>query len=851
MEAKEYLILDCKNNRSEIIKKIILLAVLAAFLVFAFMQKGNFISSKEYFNNQLLEGSIPHADVVNIKGDVELTQSFVAQEKTLNTISIRFYNPDKHEATGKLTVAVKDSSGNEKCSVSAKADQLENDNVLIFEFTGNMDRLNASKVLDEYQAEDKSAKKIKLNKGEEYTVVITGKNIDSPKEIGVYRSEPGSENLSMTVSYWKFLIPVFGVFVVLTLFGAALVLIPIDRIEAAINRKRKLKNKAEIELNKVCLRVMFFLTPFVCYAILSKIADDTLTRVVKHLFTLDGVLNIFVIGFIWWLIYVITNRTKLTIIITTIITFLFGLANYLLYLFRGSQLTATDFKSFGTGMDVIGSYSMVFDKACLWAIMITVIWVCMAFAFRGYKGWTLKKRIAPFAILIAWFLVFNGLVFQSNFLKNHDITVSAFNPNYNYRAHGYALAFTVTVSTVKIDKPEGYNVADVEKVADKYKSDKATLAKDTTEETPNVIAIMNESFSDISVLGDVRLNQDYLPFLHSLKENTVKGTMHSSIFGARTANSEFEFLTGYTCAFLPFGTMAFNGHVKDGTPNLTTVLSSEGYGGITAFHPGKRDSYTRDVVYPNLGFKKHIALEDLKNPGKLRAFVSDEYDYQVVEKEYEKYRAEGNSQPYYMFNVTIQNHANYTSAEGVVDAGIDVLNEEIRYDNPVNYSNLMKKSDEALEDLIGYFSKVKEPTVIVLFGDHQPQFSDFFYIKLLGGADENLPLDVLEKKYQVPFIIWANYDIQEEENVELSANYLAAYMLKVTGGKMSGYDKYLMDLHEKVPVISAICYKGNDGKIYHLDDKSKYTKALKEYNEVQYNGLVDAKNRVDRLFNLR
>ena len=166
--------------------------------------------------------------------------------------------------------------------------------------------------------------------------------------------------------------------------------------------------------------------------------------------------------------------------------------------------------------------------------------------------------------------------------------------------------------------------------------------------------------------------------------------------------------------------MAYNGHVKDGTPNLTTLLAEQSYGGITAFHPGKRNSYCRDEVYPNLGFEKHIALEDLDDPELLRAYVSDSYDFKVITEEYEKYRESGGKEPYYMFNVTIQNHANYTSAEGVVKAGIDLLNEDIKYDNPVNYLNLVKKSDEAFQELVEYFERVDEPTVIVMFGDHEP-----------------------------------------------------------------------------------------------------------------------------------
>ncbi|WP_373219883.1 hypothetical protein [Blautia obeum] len=38
---------------------------------------------------------------------------------------------------------------------------------------------------------------------------------------------------------------------------------------------------------------------------------------------------------------------------------------------------------------------------------------------------------------------------------------------------------------------------------------------------------------------------------------------------------------------------------------------------------------------------------------------------------------------------------------------------------------------EHVTNLIGYFEKVNEPTMIVMFGDHWPKLEDGFYSKLL------------------------------------------------------------------------------------------------------------------------
>lgn len=83
----------------------------------------------------------------------------------------------------------------------------------------------------------------------------------------------------------------------------------------------------------------------------------------------------------------------------------------------------------------------------------------------------------------------------------------------------------------------------------------------------NLIVIMNESFSDLTETFGLETNEDPMPFLHGLTENTVKGTAYSSVFGGTTANSEFEFLTGNTMAFLPDGTVPFQMYVTPGMPN--------------------------------------------------------------------------------------------------------------------------------------------------------------------------------------------------------------------------------------------------------------------------------------------
>lgn len=142
-------------------------------------------------------------------------------------------------------------------------------------------------------------------------------------------------------------------------------------------------------------------------------------------------------------------------------------------------------------------------------------------------------------------------------------------------------------------------------------------------------------------------------------------------------------------------------------------------------------------------------------------------------------------------------------------------------------------------------------TSVVMFGDHQPRLSDEFYSAMRGSREDVSDIQWSDLKHQVPFMIWANYDINEEENVHISANYLSPLMKTVIGLPMTGFDKYLMDMCKQLPVVNAICYNDAEGKIYNPDDTSEYDGKLNEYSILQYNGLIDNKKRDEEFFELR
>jgi hypothetical protein len=380
-------------------------------------------------------------------------------------------------------------------------------------------------------------------------------------------------------------------------------------------------------------------------------------------------------------------------------------------------------------------------------------------------------------------------------------------------------------------------------------SEALTESSDIAPET--VIVIMNESFADYTDIGEgLTLSEDCMPFIHSLTEDTIKGNAYASVFGGNTANSEYEFLTGNTMGFLPASSVAFNFFVRSETPSVASELGAVGYKTV-AIHPYRGTNYKRDVVYPRLGFDTFYTRSDFYSPEYIRKYISDDSLSDKIIREYKKAKNEGTS--LFSYNVTIQNHGDYLASNSSgVPTDIQVLDDDVDQTRTTMYVNLIKKSDEMFEKLVNYFSDEDEKVAILMFGDHQASLGDDTYLHLLGKSDDELTAEEQMEKYKVPFIIWTNYDIEEEYIEQTSLNYLYSIMADRLGLPMTAYQQYLLDLSEDIPVLAAGGYWAADGSFYELDDEeSPYFEQINDYNILEYNYIFGKKDRYSELFELQ
>lgn len=613
------------------------------------------------------------------------------------------------------------------------------------------------------------------------------------------------------------------------------------------NKESVFQNLSKEE--RIALTV-FFLTPLVALLFLEY-ANPAGPGLIFYSIRPSCLLRFGVTAFLFYIVmgflFALTGSMRFSGCFLCIFSIIFSLTNYFTTTFRGIPILASDLTIMGTAMNVVGNYKYSLDLTRTITLLGLIAWCILLFRVKRLRLPKGKKRIsailgsAVICFASFWIMIYTPVMTVTPM----HVTVNTFRPIKSYRKNGCVLTFMRSIQLMIIHKPDGYSANAAEEIAAPYRSETSS----GNAKTPNVIAIMDEAFADLRAVGDFRTSEDVMPFYHSLTKNTVKGFSYVSVFGGQTANTEFEFLTGLSKAFVPASATPYQLYIKSLLPGLTTHLGNQDYQGMLAFHPFRANGYNRDHVYPNLGFSDFISLKDLdvSASDKIRNFVSDAADFQVIIDQYEQAKKKSNA-PFYLFNVTMQNHSGYDQDFDNLDMPISI---EEKCDDPElkRYLNLIHHSDTALKSLIEYFSKQEDPTVIVFFGDHEPGLSNEVYSKILGKNVEKLSAEENMNLYKTPFLIWANYDIEEQENVNISMNYLSTLMLESTGMKLSPFNQFLLDIHKQIPVLTTNGYFGEDGSYYSLkDESSPYYESLRKYQILQYNDLFDKKKRIENFF---
>lgn len=615
--------------------------------------------------------------------------------------------------------------------------------------------------------------------------------------------------------------------------------------------------------NKVSHLVFLFVMPVITI---------TMTECLNNIFIynmtyLGFFANYLLVLIFYFIFYAITGKLGLAYLIVNPILFGFATAHSYIMDFRGTPFLPMDFLSITTAVGVANTYDYTPTYKVITASLIFIFIIII-----GVKTETPKYNLPVKVISRTFAATFSAVImllfFGTSVFADMGVKPDFWNQTRGYRNYGFVFNFFCNTKYLYMSEPSDYNAGEIGNYVSSVVEETDEQPKvDNSYTKPNIICIMNESLSDLGILGKLETNEDYMPFMHSLEKNTIKGNLYVPVIGAGTSNTEFEFLTGHTTAFLPSGSNAYMLYVKNPIASLVSTLKAQGYSSY-ALHPYYSSGWRRTEVYNNFGFNKFISLENILDvslmsmyqengsdadylqglieqyyPGKnmlIRQYVSDSYNYKLLIEDYE---SRDKTAPYFAFNVTMQNHGGYTTSCVNFDECINATSVSKDYIKANKYLSLVKASDNAFKELIEYFEKVKEPTVICMFGDHQPSVESEFIAEVMGVSNlSSLTPEQEQSRHCTPFYIWANYDIEEKHIDKLSSNYLSSLVLQTAGVKLTEYNKYLLRLSETLPVIDTVGYIDNQNVYYKWSDASPYTALLDDYEKVQYNNIFDQQN---------
>lgn len=633
-----------------------------------------------------------------------------------------------------------------------------------------------------------------------------------------------------------------------------------------------------IRFGKILSAMLYLLLPLAVVCAL-----ENYTHVITDLAPLILVLNLLFFYVLYGLLTALTGSVRMGFRLATLVPMLFGLTNYFVVSFRGSPIVPWDLLSFGTAASVADNYEFVLSWKAFYSVL-AFIWMILLSSKSTVRLGRKKLRVISIAAYAALMFLYVGEIQNSAVQSFFGMDTTLFTLNVLYRNNGIAAAFLGNLRFLNIEQPSGYSVDKVEALMKQVEADEqdeedaknepetdaqgetvqatqgetvqATQAEtNATAETeapassgqyPNIVVIMNEAFSDLSVWGDFATSEEVMPFFKSLQQEAVGGELYVSVKGGNTANTEFEFLTGDTMGFLPKGSIPYQQYINDETPSLASYLKTLGYS-TTAIHPYNRTGWDRDTVYEKFGFDEFLDKDSFSSPYRLRGYISDKSAFDKIR---EQFSIKGDDERKFIFEVTMQNHGGYSRETPDFNIYLtlpEVTGKTTSVVATEKYLTLINQTDRALEELIDYFKEQDEPVIVVMFGDHQP--SDYItnVIQRICGATTSDSLADLEQGYRVPFVMWSNYGLEHKYYDGISVNYLSSILMENAGIPLTGYQTFLKKLMETLPVINANVYRDADGNFYNYEDDA-YSGELKDYQMLQYNHLVDKKHRDDAFF---
>lgn len=525
---------------------------------------------------------------------------------------------------------------------------------------------------------------------------------------------------------------------------------------------------------------------------------------------------------------------------------LIGIAQFFIASFKGQGITPSDLLSLQTAAAVSDSYVYVIDQHALLGVSLGLVGVALASLVmpsvptrRRWVGANVACNLAAAAgVLVALWAGVN----VPSYADDLGLSIYYWSTLSDYRAQGFLPSFVTIYQDMPIDVPEGYDPEEASELEGEYaaaydagqgssEARQAAVAQ-YDETTPSIVVVMNETFSDLSVLGDFGVGYAGPTAYNSVSDALLRGSLSVSVLGGGTCNSEFEFLTGASLAYIGNGKYPYMLYDLSGASSLAKQLSALGYD-TTAIHPNLATNWNRQHVYQQLGFDQFLDIDSFESAETFHSGVTDAETYDKV---LEVLR--GSDEPQFVFDVTMQNHSGYLQDNIPEDqrTNYDFPGYDPSFSKQLNeYLSCIEASDRDLAEFVAELSELDRPVVLLFFGDHQPDISTVLNDVFFTGEDD---ITHNTRIYQTTYLVWANYDVAGNDQASQwepsTIPYLAAQLLESVGAPLTEYQKAQLVVSEGMPSINLIGYQGADGIWYELDSASPWSESYRDLSLMQY-----------------
>lgn len=558
-----------------------------------------------------------------------------------------------------------------------------------------------------------------------------------------------------------------------------------------------------------------------------------------------ALVNLSVIFIILLMCYALGQRTGVLAAVAVMGFAALGVAQHFVVDYKGASIMPSDLTALSTAAEVSGGLSFELEPLILASIALAAV-SCTLLAFVaplpcGTKRVQRVNLAANLTGALALALVAGGLFGSVDFCSlgftyNYWISVDP------YKEQGFMGSFVTLLQLMEVPEPEQYDAAEAraleESLAQAYDetlgADPARLAAEQQFEAlkPTVITIMCETFADLSEFNGLGVGYQGPLRVKSISDAVASGFTYPSVQGGGTCNSEFEYLTSSSMAFVGESVYPYTTYDLSHVPSLARQFSDLGYDTV-AIHPAAATNWNRDGAYQGLGFDEFLDISDFPDDAAyFHSGVSDAAMYDLVLE-----TVADDASPTFVMGVTMQNHMSYEQNNipqelrgPTAYPGIDAVTSG----KMAEYIGCIEESDRALADFIEKLRMLDRPVVLVFFGDHQPNistpFNDYYF-------PDDPELVHTERTHKTPYFIWANYDLAGSDQIsslsDCGLNGLAARLLHAIGAPLSDYQKAEMVAMQEVPVMNGAGYRRADGVWCTYDDRNR-TRVVNELENIQY-----------------